>query len=211
MSEKIVARNPIVFADAFRNLALFTAPRPILEAIALTPTASGVRLTATNSYLLATCEVAADVCDLAADESLLIPAKPAATFARHAKRVDHLEFAHTSHDTGGGDWAATLVGAGGTVTVDRERGDFPRWRNLWPVPAPEYLAGALAFGPKYLALFAKIVVDGKTATATPVRFWATDSTNPVVFECGPVSGIMMPVRLDETGAPSAPAAAAVTQ
>lgn len=198
--------------NALKNAALFASKDktlPILNAVKFEAVDGGLRLTATDRYVIGVAFVA-DQSDaeptslsflLSVDnvKRVLDLVKPARTDPAAAS-VDITVSDYGRRVTFDTVWA-------GSVTVDALEGDYPRIKALFPDTVPDQIGYAPSFGldPKYGALLGKIK-DHRGARA-PKEYLALSlgelSSKPIPFTFSDfLSGMVMPVRLwDQTAAP----------
>jgi len=204
-----IALNTPRDIDAFRRLILSVAPaastdtaRGALHMVEIEATGDTVRVTATNSYYLATATMVAPADTPTA--TVLVPAKWIATAMKQHKRNDHT----ASLDiTGDAYTYTTQHGAVSTPSVHTP--DYPRWRPLIP-GTPDYNGFGKGYGDDdegspyrvnaaYLADIGRMVdaLHGKSTPTVDIthihsrRPWRLDAEhNGVTW-----TGILMPVRV----------------
>lgn len=198
--------------NALKNAALFASKDkalPILNAVKFEAVDGGIRLTATDRFVLGAAFVA--------DQDDAVPAPLSFLLSTdNVKRVlDLVKLGRTSPKSATVDITVddyeervtfdTLWD--GSATVDTLEGDYPRIKALFPDVTPDQISYAPSFGldPKYAALLGKIK-DHRGGQA-PAKYLALSlgelSGKPIPFTFGDfLSGMVMPVRLwDQTAAP----------
>jgi hypothetical protein len=172
--------------------------RVILKAVLLEPDGTVV---ATDSYRLAYCEVQGLVRDDSGAAIMLPAAELSKALAPACKSV-----APWILSVEGSEWSVTV---GTSTTTGRLiEGTFPSWRQLIPGEPPATVdqssGHVAAFDPMFLATLAKIATTlaGSTKAASSTTYCAKISAwdahrgvKPAVFKIGPVSYLLMPVRI----------------
>lgn len=102
--------------------------------------------------------------------------------------------------------ALTLEVPGTSITARGEIGEFPRYRSLIPDTSDETGTPHIALTASNLLKITKLTTGSKN---TPLRFYFTSPTKPVVVRVDTFVGLLMPCRIEWEAVDVTPLAAAV--